>query len=514
MLNKIIEMRCARLLTLGLFLSGFALFAAPKTAHAQSSTVEPIIVESQSEDGTVSRFLGLAAGPSSIIVISPYQGDTIDDADGLLTLKFDGGQLDDVELKEEFPSAIIQSGVRSSVVLLDLNLPDDSEPLEQAFQADENLDAQNIVTIDSFRLNGVDSTRRTTAQQMTASDDGTIFELTGMSESSVPLLFPYGGLVSDKCGSLTAIALPSDPEGRTTLFPINRLDGIFSGNSVASAFAVTETRCAQSTGSLKSIEIREAAIEESERVQAEQQEEIEEFRRQNDALQAIINSDARDDEIDDARVQLEVLAQKQADAVANSEALEESLKADRALLEEMRDSVLADEGRTEKAENRLQLWTYILYGLGALTIIIIGVVIWLALRSRRLRKNLAAVEDEKRDIEEAKAAAEASWHDCILENDQGLTTKLPGGKLVKSRGGVTIGRSREDADAVIDRDDVSRRHARFEVENDVVRLTDLGSTNKTRVNGGVLDQGVSRQIYEGDRIEFGVNAFTFKIVRR
>ncbi|MBF0462337.1 MAG: FHA domain-containing protein [Magnetococcales bacterium] len=56
---------------------------------------------------------------------------------------------------------------------------------------------------------------------------------------------------------------------------------------------------------------------------------------------------------------------------------------------------------------------------------------------------------------------------------------------------------------------ISKRHARFEVKEGKVFLSDLGSSNGTTVNAVALHPSVSREINVGDRIGFGKNYFVF-----
>jgi pSer/pThr/pTyr-binding forkhead associated (FHA) protein len=76
---------------------------------------------------------------------------------------------------------------------------------------------------------------------------------------------------------------------------------------------------------------------------------------------------------------------------------------------------------------------------------------------------------------------------------------------------AVIGRSRE-CDVVIDDDDVSRRHAALEVEDGVVYLRDLRSTNGTFLNGERVRGGI--EILPGDAIDLGgVRMYVVRIAR-
>jgi pSer/pThr/pTyr-binding forkhead associated (FHA) protein len=50
---------------------------------------------------------------------------------------------------------------------------------------------------------------------------------------------------------------------------------------------------------------------------------------------------------------------------------------------------------------------------------------------------------------------------------------------------------------------VSRRHALITYENETLFLTDLNSTNGTRINGFQLTPGRSYRLRDGDELEFG-----------
>jgi sulfite reductase (NADPH) flavoprotein alpha-component len=65
---------------------------------------------------------------------------------------------------------------------------------------------------------------------------------------------------------------------------------------------------------------------------------------------------------------------------------------------------------------------------------------------------------------------------------------------------ATLGRDSGTAAVVLDDRDVSRRHARIEIVDNELVLTDLGSTNGTYVN----DARVTRRVLvPGDRMRIG-----------
>src|SRR5688572_16219075 len=65
-----------------------------------------------------------------------------------------------------------------------------------------------------------------------------------------------------------------------------------------------------------------------------------------------------------------------------------------------------------------------------------------------------------------------------------------------------IGRARE-CHFVIDHSQVSRLHARLELDHEQITLIDLNSTNGTYVNGERITPAQPRRLRAGDKIDFG-----------
>lgn len=487
-------------------------------AAAQAADRFVLGVETENADGETTFYVGTPAGESAILIIAPNGETMLTDADNSIRLHGIGSPIDGVTIKETFSSTISAAGARAQLILLDVTMPGGTT-LDQSRQADEVLADDSDVTAFSMRRKD-ESWGRTTARQRLVDTGVNGFTLAGPTASALTARLPLGGFVFDVCGNLTAIASRTDSDAAPVLLPVDAVSNILRSNEAATDFPAADA-CQASEGASKKEQRAQAAIDAAEQRARENEEEVARLERETQAQEAELRTmrenNARASNIAEANERLEALRAAQDTALQEQDSIAAQIEESRALLNEATEEArqLADDAvtRAADAEGKVQIGAYILAGVGALALLALGFLIWFFTRSRRLSSDLAAVKDEKRDIEEAKAAAEASWHDCVLENEQGLTVKLPGRKLLKANGGVTVGRSREDADVVVDRDDVSRRHARFDADSDTVELTDLGSTNKTRVNGGVLDHGVPRKLYDGDRITFGTNEFVFRIVR-
>ncbi|MGH2909955.1 MAG: FhaA domain-containing protein, partial [Solirubrobacteraceae bacterium] len=86
--------------------------------------------------------------------------------------------------------------------------------------------------------------------------------------------------------------------------------------------------------------------------------------------------------------------------------------------------------------------------------------------------------------------------------------KLGGKRLVVGDDGATLGRSRS-SDVMVDDPNVSRAHAEVRAHGSSWVLTDLGSTNGTRLNGRRVTQ--PEVLGPGDEIEVGTTTLTFDL---
>ncbi|MHB8752302.1 MAG: FHA domain-containing protein, partial [Aggregatilineales bacterium] len=66
-----------------------------------------------------------------------------------------------------------------------------------------------------------------------------------------------------------------------------------------------------------------------------------------------------------------------------------------------------------------------------------------------------------------------------------------------------------DFDGYTDGQYVSHRHAQIVKHDGAFYLEDLGSANRTRVNGAKLSAGQSQLLHEGDKVRFGKIEVTF-----
>ena len=88
----------------------------------------------------------------------------------------------------------------------------------------------------------------------------------------------------------------------------------------------------------------------------------------------------------------------------------------------------------------------------------------------------------------------------VWEPEDGSRREFP-----LSASSTTVGRE-EGVDILIDEPLVSRVHARIERRGEAFWLVDLGSTNRTRVNGNVVDEC---ELRSGDEIRFARARCTF-----
>jgi Protein of unknown function (DUF3662)/FHA domain len=119
----------------------------------------------------------------------------------------------------------------------------------------------------------------------------------------------------------------------------------------------------------------------------------------------------------------------------------------------------------------------------------------LRMKRGEFRCNASLVEGEER-VEPAPASAAS----LVIHEDGGTRS------VVLVADVVTIGRLPECEVVIVDKG-ASRRHAQIRHKDDGFTLTDLGSTNGTRLNGQTVQ---SRALADGDRITIGSTQLEFR----
>jgi hypothetical protein len=97
-------------------------------------------------------------------------------------------------------------------------------------------------------------------------------------------------------------------------------------------------------------------------------------------------------------------------------------------------------------------------------------------------------------------AAPSARPSLVVHEDGGSRTVTIGKEV------LTIGRLAE-CDVVLKDKGASRRHAQIRTKDGVATLTDLGSTNGTRLNGQIVQ---TRALEDGDRITIGTTTIEFR----
>ena len=107
----------------------------------------------------------------------------------------------------------------------------------------------------------------------------------------------------------------------------------------------------------------------------------------------------------------------------------------------------------------------------------------------------------------------------VVDDTAGQTAKRPVSRfrliwerkeILLAEGENVLGRGPESIEW-IDRDSVSRRHARIVITGDAVTIEDLGSKNGTRLRGRRLEGTVA--LSDGDEIRLGSVPLMFKVLR-
>lgn len=115
---------------------------------------------------------------------------------------------------------------------------------------------------------------------------------------------------------------------------------------------------------------------------------------------------------------------------------------------------------------------------------------------------------KKGDLECVASLVEGEDEEATRGGRASVVVREDGGErtVALSSDTVTIGRLAE-CDVVLRDKGASRKHAQLKMRNSEWTLTDLGSTNGTRLNGQIIQ---SHEISDGDRITIGSTVIEFR----
>lgn len=240
----------------------------------------------------------------------------------------------------------------------------------------------------------------------------------------------------------------------------------------------------------------EEALEAANQVLANKREELSEAQRE-----AQETLDSANEEALNAQREAELALQEAEDSALSAvnelelaqQEVEEALAEERKALEDLKITADAEKNRLLANQKRERVIFGALFGV----LFLIGVIFLL----RRKKKE---------DVEpELPASIDENFGNLILRGP-GISLKIPMSLLTRESG-VILGRSAADSDYVIDALQISRAHARLVFVEDVIYLTDLGSSNGTSINGLEVEGGKNIAVHDNDQIQLADAAFSVEI---
>jgi hypothetical protein len=185
---------------------------------------------------------------------------------------------------------------------------------------------------------------------------------------------------------------------------------------------------------------------------------------------------------------------------AREEARSDEVAANREKQRADRLDAAASAAQDAQRDEERSKWFAVAAGGGAILLLL---VTGLVLRHRARRR-------ASRELDELKRRRPDPVPGGMLLSSR-LNLQLPGDKLPEGAGGVIVGRNPKVATAVISKEDVSRRHARFFFRDGQYWLEDVGSAEGSWVNGERLDEGVPVPVAPGAEVRFAAYAFRFDV---
>ena len=153
---------------------------------------------------------------------------------------------------------------------------------------------------------------------------------------------------------------------------------------------------------------------------------------------------------------------------------------------------------------------------GILFLVLLISIILIRKRNKKIVETNIAVEQKNSQVnqmeQELKESA-VTFNDILLagtdETGKEHRLKINGNALARAKEGQTVGRHGQQADHVLNIEQVSRIHLRLQVEDNKLFVTDLGSFNGTQVNGAALEKDKSNELKNNDELNIGT--FTCKV---
>ena len=358
----------------------------------------------------------------------------------------------------------------------------------------------------------------------------------------------FGMPLFNECGDVVAINMPNPRSGPwpfRTAKPKGAVFALSSKNMIAAlddrkiAHQAVNTECLsaleraerEGLATADSLKLARAQADSARRAAKEAEEKEEAARREAERVKARADATrkAAAESIQAAKAQAESLKTATARADLTGKAATDSLLADKAQPESLETAKAWPDSGTDYAagsskEATQEVPLSLKWGIpigGAL--VLLSLLGWL-LASQRRKEQLRSAESRLRAAEEtaeaahqaAAAAPKPAPFRCLLEgrDSSGRQFALTVSALaLGDSAGVTLGRSPENADFVIDHEAVSREHVRLRCTGATLYAEDLNALNGTKVNGRLLNPHETAVLQNEDRLDIGPIAFSVRLVQ-
>ena len=358
----------------------------------------------------------------------------------------------------------------------------------------------------------------------------------------------FGMPLFNECGDVVAINMPNPRSGPwpfRTAKPKGAVFALSSKNMIAAlddrkiAHQAVNTECLSALeraerdrlATADSLKLARAQADSARKAAKEAEEKEEAARREAEKVKARAESTrkAAAESIQAAKARAESLKIATARAHTAGKAAADSLLAVQAQAESLKTAkawadsgTKASAGSSKEAAQEFPLslkWGIPIGG----ALVLLTLLGWLLASNRRkeqLRSAESRLSAAEKTAEAAQQAAEAAPKPapfrCLLEgrDSSGRPFALTISALALSDpAGVTLGRSPENADFVIDHDEVSREHVRLRYTGATLYAEDLDALNGTKVNGRLLNPHETAVLRNGDRLETGPIVFSVRLVQ-